>query len=175
RRTSARATTGGPIEMPSNRPPPSYITRGTLLPREKNDATSTRRKKLHAMPRRHSPADPAGGCRLARSSAALGAARRRQADRADLPLQKFPGGVCRRGARGGTRRNRSAPSRDQLWLGLRNDLAPDKKDQRAARKRLHHGGQARPACRRDGFLGSGRLAQHGGRSIGEQGRRKCRH
>src|SRR6266478_7033214 len=136
--------------MPSNRPPPSYITRGTLLPREKNDAGNTRRKKLHAVPRRHSPADAGGGCRLSRSSAGLGPARRREADRADLPFQKFPGGVCLRGARGVTRRKRSAPSRDQLWLGLRNDLAADKKDQRAARERLHHGGQARPHRQREG-------------------------
>src|SRR4029077_10889221 len=130
------------------KPPSTYLHYSWYLaPQENNDASSTRRKKLHAVPRRHSPADPGGGGRVSRSSAGLGLARRREADRADLPFQKFPRGVCLRRARGGTRRNRSAPSRDQLWLGLRNDLAPDKKDQRAARKRLHHGGQARPGCR----------------------------
>ena len=46
-------------------------------------------------------------------------------------------------AGGRARRGRGPSSRHRLWLGLRHRLAADQEDQRFARERLHHGGEAR--------------------------------
>ena len=82
---------------------------------------------------------PQGGARL-RPGASNG-----PSDFATLPrrLRSFNKWAC-------SPRPRSSP-RYQLWLGLRHGGDANQKDQRAARKRFHHGGQDRPA------LGASRL------------------
>src|SRR5439155_9854196 len=93
------------------------ISRGNLSPRGDNDANSTRRKKLHAVPWRNSAADAGGGRQLSHASTGLGPARRRQADRAYVSLQEFWRGVCFRRTRGRSRRGRRTPSGDQFGWG----------------------------------------------------------
>src|SRR5271168_4430302 len=82
-----------------------------------HDAITTRRKKLHALPRRSAAANAGRGRRLPWASAGLGVARWSKADRANLPLPKFPRVFRLRGAHGRACRGRVTSSRDRVWLG----------------------------------------------------------
>src|SRR6516165_3555526 len=121
----------------------AYILIYCTPSKRSQDALSTRRKKLHPLPRGRAAADTGGGRELWRPSAGLGVARRSQADRADLPFQEFPRGLRLRRARSRACGSRRTSPRDHVWLGLRHGLAAHQEDQGSARERLHHGGKAR--------------------------------
>src|SRR5205085_12293345 len=116
--------------------------------REDRDGRATRRKKLHTLPRRRPAIEPRGSRGIPSAGAGMGLARRGDPHRAHLPLQEFRRGVLlyrtrRRTGRGG----RPSPGH-LLRLGLCDGLAAHEEDQRAARKRFYHGGEARPhRCR----------------------------
>jgi hypothetical protein len=54
-------------------------------------------------------------------------------------------------------RKRKSSPRYQIWMGLRDCVLADEKDQRSARERFHPGGQDRPSAR-----AGGRLVKSGG-------------